>query len=217
MSSVVARHEIESISSSAIHHHSSSQVLLDLGIFCTSAGVTVKLNNIFHVMVGGAVWLTTSEPPTSTNRTISNFPKLPIHTIPHRNFFAMSSQRGCMVYTTEYQLAEYEIMSAIHNMSKHKYEEDLKAVNQELYELKQETRRIFDIGKENKKIICTNKINDLTAESAQLDDKLSWLDEQIQRLKEELKPPPPLSQSELAERKARHEAHMRAKLARTHG
>ncbi|KAI4948269.1 hypothetical protein J4E91_006264 [Alternaria rosae] len=113
--------------------------------------------------------------------------------------------------------AQAEMDAGLTKLLKGKYEEDLTAATQELSSLKQETRHIFDIEKENKKTICTNKINELTANIAQLDENLASLDEQIQRLKEELKPPPQLSQSELAERKARHEAHMRAKLARIHG
>ena len=89
-------------------------------------------------------------------------------------------------------------------MSKHlkgKYEDDLKATIQELSELKQETRHILDMQKEDKKIICTNKIDDLTAKIAQLDEQLASLDEQIQRWKEEH--PLRMSQSEIDEQTAR--------------
>ncbi|KAI4673529.1 uncharacterized protein J4E88_008584 [Alternaria novae-zelandiae] len=98
-----------------------------------------------------------------------------------------------------------------HKRLKAKYEDDLKATIQELSELNQETMHSFDMEKGDKEIICTNKINNLTAKIAQLDEQLASLDEQIQRWKEENKPRP---QSELAECKARSEAHIRAKLAR---
>ncbi|KAI4608567.1 hypothetical protein J4E83_009003 [Alternaria metachromatica] len=91
------------------------------------------------------------------------------------------------------------------------HEKDLIAATQELSELNKETRHIFDSEKEDKKIICTNKINELTAKIAQLDEQLASLDEQIQRWKEENKPRP---QSEFAECEARSKAHMRARLER---
>ena len=82
---------------------------------------------------------------------------------------------------------------------KGKYEEDLTAATQKLSSLKQETRHIFDIEKENKKTICTNKINELTAKIAQLDENLASLDEQIQRFKEGHKPSRQSSPSEIEE------------------
>ena len=53
--------------------------------------------------------------------------------------------------------------------------------------------------KGDKKIICGNKINDLTAKIAKLDEQLASLDEQIQRWKEENPPSRQLSQSEMEE------------------
>ncbi|KAI4906100.1 hypothetical protein J4E90_010863 [Alternaria incomplexa] len=82
---------------------------------------------------------------------------------------------------------------------KAKYEDDLKATIQELSELNQETMHSFDMEKGDKEIICTNKINDLTAKIAQLDEQLASLDEQIQRWKEENPPSRQLSQSEMDE------------------
>ena len=86
---------------------------------------------------------------------------------------------------------------------KGKYEDDLKATIQELSELNQETRHVFDMEKEDKTIICTNKINELTAKIAQLDEQLASLDEQIQRWKEENPPSRQLSQREMDEQTAR--------------
>ena len=169
------------------------------------------MSNILHVMFGGVVWVTTSQPPSvlpmSTNHTISNFPKLhPPPTISHRNTFAMP----CPDMSGQYLLS-LQGDAHISKRLKAKYEDDLKATIQELSELNQETMHSFDMEKGDKEIICTNKINDLTAKIAQLDEQLASLDEQIQRWKEENKPLPP---SELAECKARSEAHIRAKLAR---
>jgi len=148
----------------------------------------------------------------STNRTISDFPKLhPPPTISHCNIFAMpcGNMSGQHLLRLEFDVGLIQLL-------KGKCEDDLTAATQELSSLKQETRHIFDIEKENKKTICTNKINELKAKIAQLDEQLASLEEQIQRHKEEHKPRPPLSQSELAERIARNEAHMRARLARIH-
>ncbi|KAI4649063.1 uncharacterized protein J4E78_008581 [Alternaria triticimaculans] len=86
---------------------------------------------------------------------------------------------------------------------KAKYEDDLKATIQELSELNQETTHIFDMEKDNKKTICTNKINELTAKIAQLDEQLASLDKQIQRWKEEHPPSRQLSQRERDEEFAR--------------
>ncbi|KAI4604906.1 hypothetical protein J4E80_010834 [Alternaria sp. BMP 0032] len=116
----------------------------------------------------------------------------PPPTISHYIIFAMF----CRDMSDQYHL--YLIGEA--SMSKHlkaKYEDDLKATIQELSELKQETRHVFDTGMEDKKIICTNKVNELTAKIAQLDEQLASLDEQIQRWKEEN--PPRATQSEMDE------------------
>ena len=158
-----------------------------------------------------SVWVTTSQPPIllpmSTNCTVSDFPKLhPPPTISHRNIFAMPCRD-----MSDQHLLSLQSDAHISKRLKAKYENDLKATIQELSELNQETMHSFDMEKGDKEIICTNKINDLTAKIAQLDEQLASLDEQIQRWKEENKPRP---QSELAECKARSEAHIRAKLAR---
>jgi len=148
----------------------------------------------------------------STNLTISNFPKLhPPSTISPYNIFAMP----CKDMFGQYS-AQAEMDAGLTKLLKAKYEDDLVTTTEELSSLKQDTRHIFDIEKENKKTTCTNKIKELTAKIAQLDEQLASLDEQIQRCREEHKPRPPLSQSELAERKARNEAHMRARLSRIH-
>jgi len=147
-----------------------------------------------------SVWVTTSQPPIllpmSTNCTVSDFPKLhPPPTISHRNIFAMPCRD-----MSDQHLLSLQSDAHISKRLKAKYEDDLKATIQELSELKQATR---DIEKEDKKIICTNKINDLTAKIANLDEQLASLDEQIQRYKEENPPVRPLSQSERDEQSAR--------------
>ncbi|KAI4701155.1 hypothetical protein J4E89_010731 [Alternaria sp. Ai002NY15] len=132
----------------------------------------------------------------------------PPPTISRRIIFAMF----CRDMSDQYHL--YLIGEA--SMSKHfkaKYEDDLKATTQELSELNQDTRHSFDMEKEDKKIICTNKINDLTAKIAQLDEQLESLAEQIQRWKEEHPPIRQLSQRERDEEFARMPKN-RAKLER---
>jgi len=147
----------------------------------------------------------------STNRTISDFPKLhPPPTISHHNTFAMSCKNICKDMSGQY-LLYLEGDASISKSFKGWHEKDLIAATQELSELNKETRHIFDSEKEDKKIICTNKIKDLTAKIATLDEQLASLDEQIQRWKEENKPRP---QSEFAECEARSKAHMRARLER---
>jgi len=176
--------------------------LSDLGVFCTEVKVTVRMKDDFHVMFG-AVWVPTSQPPSvlpvSTNHTISNFPKLhPPPTISHRNTFAMP----CPDLSGQHLLS-LQGDASIAKYFKGKYEDDLKATIQELSELNQETRHVFDMEKEDKTIICTNKINELTAKIAQLDEQLASLDEQIQRWKEENPPSRQLSQREMDEQTAR--------------